>query len=191
MVSPKKDNELFTYADYITWRDDVRYELIDGRVQRIELAPSVAHQMLVGEVYRCLANQLDRSRYRALIGPVDVRLPKRDEADEQIDTVVRPDVLVLSNPGQLGPRGVRGAPDWVMEVISPSTAGHDQVTKRRIYERAGVHEFWLVHPNDRILTAYTLNSEGHYERPHVQVLQGSTELAALMGVRIDWDMVAS
>jgi Uma2 family endonuclease len=78
-----------------------------------------------------------------------------------------------------------------MEVISPSTAGHDQVTKRRIYERAGVHEFWLVHPNDRILTAYTLNSEGHYERPHVQVLQGSTELAALMGVRIDWDMVAS
>ncbi|MEX8520864.1 MAG: Uma2 family endonuclease [Leptothrix sp. (in: b-proteobacteria)] len=191
MVSPKKDNELYSYADYITWRDDVRYELIDGQIHRTELAPSVAHQMLVGEVYRCLANQLDRSRYRALIGPVDVRLPKREEPDEQIDTVVRPDVLVLSNPGQLGPRGVRGAPDWVMEVISPSTAGHDQVTKRRIYERAGVREFWLVHPSDRILTAYTLNAEGRYDRPHVQLLQGSTDLVGLMGVRIDWDTVAA
>ncbi|MEY4753480.1 MAG: hypothetical protein RJA44_1155 [Pseudomonadota bacterium] len=192
MPVAKKDSEQYTYSDFITWRDDVRYELIEGQVQSTALVPSVTHQMLVAEIYRCLANQLDRSRYRALIGPIDLRLPRRaEDPDEQIDTVVRPDVVVLSNPAQLGPRGVRGAPDWVLEVISPATAGHDQVTKRRVYERAGVHEFWLVHPADRILTAYTLNAEGRYDRPHVQLLQGSTELAGLMGVRIDWDTVAA
>lgn len=192
MAVSRKEPEQYTYADFITWRDDVRYELIDGTVHSTALAASVAHQMLVGEIYRCLANQLDRSRYRAVLGPVDLRLPRRPDApDDQIDTVVRPDVLVLSDPRQLGSRGVRGAPDWVLEVISPSTAGHDQVTKRRVYERAGVHEFWLVHPADRVLTAYTLNAEGRYDRPHVQLLEGSTDLAGLMGVRIDWDTVAA
>ena len=86
-------------------------------------------------------------------------------------------------------RGVRGAPDWVLEVLSPSTAGHDQVTKRRIYERAGVREFWLVHPMDRVLTIYRLMG-AEYGKPDVQELKGSTDIAVLPGVTVEWDALA-
>ena len=69
---------------------------------------------------------------------MDVRLPKADEADEAIDTVVQPDVLVVCDERKISERGVRGAPDFVVEVLSPATAGHDHVNKRRVYERHGI-----------------------------------------------------
>jgi Uma2 family endonuclease len=85
---------------------------------------------------------------------------------------------------------VRGAPDWVVEVISPSTASHDQVRKRRIYERAGVREFWLVHPADRVLFVYRLAGT-EFGKPHTQTLEGDTPVGILPGVVIHWDDVAA
>lgn len=77
-------------------------------------------------------------------------------------------------------------PDLVVEVLSPSTAGHDHVLKRRVYERAGVREFWLVHPTDRMVTIYRL-VDGQYGKPDVQELEGETHVAALAGVVVAWD----
>ena len=121
-----------------------------------------------------------------LIAPVDVRLPKADEADERIDTVVQPDVLVVCDAAKVSERGVRGAPDWVLEVLSPATAGHDQVRKRRIYELAGVREYWMVHPTDRVLTVYRLE-HGAYGKPDTQILEGETPVMVLPGVVVTWD----
>ena len=95
-----------------------------------------------------------------------MRLPKRDEADEYIDTVVQPDVLVVCNSNKLDRPGVRGAPDWVVEVLSPSTAGPDQIKKRQLYQRHGVREYWLIHPVDRILTVYRLIDD-QYGKPEL------------------------
>lgn len=176
----------YTYADYLQWPDDARYELIDGEAFLMAPAPLVEHQEVAGEVYRQLANQLDGQSCRPYIAPVDVRLPRTDEADAAIDTVVQPDVLVVCDPAKIDRRGVRGAPDWVLEVLSPSTAAHDQIAKRRTYERAGVREYWLVHPGDRTLTVYLLDN-GQYGRPEIYELKDATPICVLPGVSIAWD----
>ena len=181
-----RDNEHHTYGDYLGWPEDVRYELIDGVAYLMAPAPTVSHQDVVGDVYRQLANALAGQPCRVLIAPVDVRLPKADEADELIDTVVQPDVMVVCDVAKISERGVRGAPEWVLEVLSPATAGHDQVRKRRIYEVAGVREYWMVHPTDRVLTVYRLE-HGAYGKPDTQILEGETPVTVLPGVVIAWD----
>ena len=179
----------YTYADYLQWPDDTRYELIDGEAFLMSPAPLVEHQEVAGEVFRQLANQLDGQPCRPYIAPVDVRLPRTDEADAAIDTVVQPDVLVVCDPGKVDRRGVRGAPDWLLEVLSPSTAAHDQIAKRRTYERAGVREYWLVHPGDRTLTVYVLEN-GRYGRPEIYELKDATPIGVLPGVSIAWDALS-
>ena len=92
--------------------------------------------------------------------------PKGATADDQIDTVVQPDIVVVCDPAKLDRRGCLGAPDWVVEILSPTTAAKDQSLKRTLYERHGVREFWLVHPADRLVIAYRLEA-GTYGKPEV------------------------
>ena len=184
-LEPRKEKR-YTYADYLQWPDDTRYELIDGEVFRLAPTPLIEHQEVAGEVYCQLRNQLDGKACRPYIAPVDVRLPRKDEADAAIDTVVQPDVLVVCDPSKIDRRGVRGAPDWLLEALSPSTAAHDQIAKLRTYERAGVREYWLVHPGDRTLTVYVLDN-GQYGRPEIYELKDATPIGVLPGVAIAWD----
>jgi Uma2 family endonuclease len=184
-----RDHDHHTYGDYLLWPEDVRYELIDGVAYLMAPAPTLDHQEVAGEIFRQLANALRDKPCRAFIAPVDVRLPKADEADDGIDTVVQPDVLVVCDGSRLDRRGVRGAPDFVVEVLSPGTAGHDQVRKRRVYERSGVREYWLVHPVDRVVIVYRL-ADGEYGKPDVQELAGTTLVGVLPGVVIAWDELA-
>lgn len=186
MGLPQRDADYHTYGEYLTWPEDVRYELIDGVAYLMAPAPTLEHQDIVGEVFRQLGNALIGKACRAYVSPVDVRMPKGDEADEQIDTVVQPDVLVVCDASKTDRRGIRGAPDLAVEVLSPGTASHDQVRKLRIYERAGVREYWMVHPLDRVLTIYRLE-RGRYGKPDVLELGGETRVAVLEGVVIRWD----
>jgi Uma2 family endonuclease len=186
MSLPLRDNARHTYADYLAWPEDVRYELIDGAAYLMAPAPDLTHQEVAGEIYRQLANALHGKPCRPFIAPVDVRLPKRGESDAEVDTVVQPDVLVVCDPSRLDRRGVRGAPDLVVEAVSPSTSGHDHVLKRSLYERAGVREYWLVHPGDRLVTRYVL-AAGEYGKPAVQELAGETPVAVLPGVVVAWN----
>ncbi|BCX88536.1 hypothetical protein MIN45_P0905 [Methylomarinovum tepidoasis] len=190
MSLPKRDNVRHTYGEYRRWRDDVRYELIDGVAYAMAPAPSRIHQEVLGELFRQVANALVGHPCRAFIAPFDVRLPKGNEADDEIDTVVQPDLSVVCDPGKLDARGCRGAPDWIVEVLSPATAGHDHILKRVVYERAGVREYWLVHPVDRIVTIYRLE-DGRYGVPEVRELQGRQQVAAVEGVEIDWESFAA
>lgn len=148
-------------------------------------APSPRHQEWVGEVFRQIADALEGKPCRVYLAPFDVRLPRDDEADDNIDTVVQPDLSVICDPSKIDQRGCRGAPDWVIEVLSPSTAGHDMIVKRDIYERHGVREYWIVHPTDRVVTIYTL-IDGAYGKPDVYELVGEVTSKALPEVVIDW-----
>ena len=181
-----RDHDHHTYAEYLNWPEDCRYELLDGVAYLMAPAPTLEHQDVAGEIYFQLRWALEGKPCRAFIAPVDVRLPKADEADERIDTVVQPDVLVVCDEAKLDRRGVRGAPDLVVEVLSPATASHDQLLKRRVYERAGVLEYWLVHPADRVLTVYRL-VDGQFGKPDVHELLGQTPVGVLPGVAIAWD----
>jgi Uma2 family endonuclease len=181
-----KDTQHHCYGDYLTWAGDIRYELIDGIAYAMSPAPDLAHQDVAGEIYLQARLALKGKSCRVFIAPVDVRLPKRDEADERVDTVVQPDVMVVCDSSKLDRRGIRGAPDWVVEVLSPSTSGHDQIKKRTIYERHGVREYWLIHPIDRVLTVYSLVS-GEYGRPEIYELRGETRVNVLPDIVIQWD----
>ncbi|MEI7994275.1 MAG: Uma2 family endonuclease [Methylococcaceae bacterium] len=181
-----KDNQYHCYGDYLKWPEDIRYELIDGDAYLMAPAPDLAHQDVAGEIFRQAANALLGKTCRALIAPVDVRLPKQDEVDEHIDTVVQPDVLVVCDSSKLDRRGVLGAPDWVVEVLSPSTAGHDQIKKRQLYERHGVRDYWLIHPVDRVLTVYRL-VDSEYGKAELNELRCETAVGVLPDIVIQWD----
>jgi len=107
-----------------------------------------------------------------------------------VDSVVQPDIVVICDSRKLDEAGCRGAPDWVVEVLSPRTAAKDQRDKRDAYERAGVREYWLVHPTDRTLMIYRLTN-GAYGRPDVQPLVGETAVTAIAGLSIAWPPLSS
>lgn len=191
MTVPRRDALRHTYADYLTWLDGQRDELIDGIAYVKEPpAPSRSHQEVVAQLHLQIGLALEGKSCRAYVAPFDVRLPKAGEPDGQIDTVVQPDVLIVCDLAKLDERGMRGAPDWLAEVLSPATASHDQMVKIPIYERAGVREVWLIHPVDRMLTIYRLD-DGRYGRPTITELKGRTAITAIPGVSVDWDRVTA
>ena len=186
---PRRDTLHHTYGEYLTWPETERTELIGGLAYIKEPpAPTRSHQEVVGELHLQIGLALRGKPYRAYVAPFDVRLPQSEEGDEQIETVVQPDVLVVCDLAKLDEQGMRGAPDWLAEVLSPSTARHDRFLKLPVYERAGVREVWLVDPDDRILTVYRLEA-GRYGPPTILELRGRTEINALPGVWVDWDLL--
>jgi Uma2 family endonuclease len=182
----KRDTAYHTYADYSTWPDDVRCELVDGVAYLMAPAPGRVHPEVVGEIYRQVANALQGGPCRTYVAPFDVRLPKAGEPDDRVDTVVQPDVLVVCDERKLDERGLRGAPDWVVEVLSPATASHDQTIKLAAYERAGVPEVWLVHPTDSVVTVYRLDGAA-YGLPAIHERRGELMSRAVPQIRIDWE----
>ncbi|HRP98048.1 MAG TPA: Uma2 family endonuclease [Rhodocyclaceae bacterium] len=185
MALPLRDTKHHTYAEYCTWPDDARYELIDGIAYAMAPAPARSHQDVLLEIAFQVRTALEGHRCRAYITPFDVRLPRGDEADDDVDTVVQPDLSVVCDRDKLDARGCRGAPDWIVEVLSPATAGHDMIVKRRLYERAGVREYWLVHPTDRVVTVYALR-DGAYGVPAIHELKERLAVTVLPEIEIDW-----
>jgi Uma2 family endonuclease len=189
MTVLKRDTHYHTYADYLTWSRSYGDELIDGTAYvREPPSPARLHQEIVGELYRQAANALEDRPCRVYVAPFDVRLPRSTEEDDQVDTVVQPDVLIVSDLKKLDARGMRGAPDWVAEVLSPSTARYDRTVKLSAYERAGVCEVWLIDPIDRTLAIYQLEA-GYYGHATLLELKGQTPLTTVPGVTIDWARV--
>jgi Uma2 family endonuclease len=185
----KRDTQYHTFADYLTWSRTYGDELIDGTAYvREPPSPTLSHQVIVGELYRQVASALENTSCQVFVAPLDVRLPKSNEADDQVDTVVQPDVLIVSDFQKLDARGVRGAPDWVAEVLSPGTARHDQTRKLAAYERAGVKEVWLIDPIDHTLRICQLRA-GCYGRGLTVELKGQTQLVAIPCVTIEWDRI--
>lgn len=188
MGLPLRDKLRHNYREYRQWPEDMRYELIDGEAYLMAPAPNTEHQRLTGALYRQIANALEDRRCEAFITPFDVRLPKAKETDDDIETVVQPDVTVVCEPAKIDAKGCRGAPDWIVEVLSPATAAHDQTVKLAAYERAGVTEVWLVHPTDRTITVYRLEN-ACYGRPVITEMIGQLAVGAVADVVIDWSVM--
>jgi len=187
MPVTQRDTQRHTYGDYLEWSRNYGDEIIDGVAYvREPPSPSRTHQELVGALYCELCRALEGRSFCVYIAPFDVRLPRSDESDDKIETVIQPDVFIVCDREKTDERGVRGAPDWLAEVLSPSTASYDQSVKIPLYERAGVSEVWLIHPTDRTLAIYRLE-DGRYGRPTYQELKGQTLLSAVPGVSIDLD----
>lgn len=158
------EEDRYTYGDYVGWEGKERWELIEGEPFLMSPAPSSAHQELVSELLFQLRLFLRGKDCQALVSPIDVRLPKAREADDQVATVVQPDLVVVRDRTKIDRAGVRGAPDLMIEVISPSTAVHDQVLKLGLYEQAGVREYWIVDGDKRAIVVYRRSEQGFAPR---------------------------
>ena len=150
----------YSYADYLTWQFTELVELIRGKIARRMSAPTDQHQVVVGELYRRLANLLYRQPCQVRTAPYDVRLVKlgtpTHPADAAVHTVVQPDVCVICDPTKIEKRGCLGAPDLIIEVTSPGTATRDWKDKFDLYEENGVGEYWIVDPAGQSLSVFVL-----------------------------------
>jgi len=136
-------NKRYTYADYLTWFDDKARELIDGFIKMMSPAPRIRHAKVVKNIYRHFDSIITKNKGRCEVffAPFDVRFPKNGEtAYDKIDTVVQPDICVICDLSKLDDRGCCGAPDMIVEVLSPSTAKKDLTEKFNLYEEHGVKE---------------------------------------------------
>lgn len=179
----------FTYADYLTWPDDERWEIIDGEALAMTPAPSPSHQSVIAEILTQIHTFLRGKPCRVFPAPIDLLLPAGDEPDEEVRTVVQPDIVVVCNPTHIGEKRLRGAPDLVIEVISPSTASRDAILKRRRYEQAGTREFWMVHPVDRMATVFRRGADGTFDKPVYYDDTGKIEVATIPGLVVDLSLV--
>ena len=180
----------FTYGDYLRWTGDDRWELHDGKPVLMSPAPSCRHQETVVALLAQIAPFLRGRPCSVFVAPFDVRLPEGGEADAEVVTVVQLDLLVVCDPAKLDDLGCHGAPDWVIEVLSPATEARDRVQKRDLYERHGVREYWLVDPDRPVVTIYRLDpTQSRFAAPHVGSAEGTTASASLPDLAIDWSLV--
>lgn len=148
-------------------------------------APSRAHQAILGELFALFREWLKDKPCQVYIAPFDVLLPShRDQSEEEVDTVVQPDLSVFCHPERLTDAGARGAPDVVVEVLSPWTSKKDLNDKFSLYERHGVREYWVVDPAGSV-QVYRLNGTGRYDDPEIVVKTGSVASAVLEGLQVD------
>ncbi|MDR1287070.1 MAG: Uma2 family endonuclease [Treponema sp.] len=147
----------FTYADYKAWelKEGERFELIEG-VACAMAAPNDFHQAILVELARQMANYLRGKPCKLRPAPYDVRLFYAE--DESDDTVVQPDLSVICDESKRGPEGCRGAPDLVVEILSPSNIAEEMVRKFNLYMKAGVREYWVVAPASKTVQSFVLQN---------------------------------
>ena len=156
-------NEHYTYDDYITWDDDVRYELIDGVAYALA-APNTMHQKLSGRLYLKLDSFMRGKKCDVFYAPYDVRL-NYDKGD---DTVVQPDLLVVCDKTKIDKKGCNGAPDLIIEIVSPSDPSRDLFQKYHKYLLAGVREYWIVDPDSKLVTLCVLDGDRYITKIYTE-----------------------
>lgn len=189
MADPALDlSRHFTYGDYRNWPDDERWELIDGVAFSMSASPNLRHQAMVLWLAFELRGFLQGKPCRLILSPVDVLFPKPGQNDDETDTCVIPDLIVVCDRKKLTPGFVRGHPDLAVEILSPRTSKRDMKEKFELYERSGVREYWVIEPRASWLHRYVLGADGHYGAPLVREQgdgQGRVASALLEGFSFD------
>lgn len=183
MPIPKSDRK-YTYADYLTWPENERWEIIDG-VPYLQAAPTWQHQSISSELHRQIANYLVSSPCRVFASPFDLRLPEMNEKDEETTFVVQPDIIIVCSTEGLKGTGYYGTPSMLIEITSPSTTKADRLYKFNRYEKAGVKEYWIVEPEVKIVSVFILQDNKRYGRPDVYSEENQITLSIFPDLTID------
>ena len=179
-------NHSYSYADYLTWPEEERWEIIDGVPYDMSPAPSRRHQgismALSGEFYAYLKGK----PCRVYAAPFDVRMPKEGEVeDKDIKTVIQPDLAVVCRQERLDERGCKKAPDLVVEILSPFTSNKDSVKKFNLYEREGVREYWVVRPDEETVAVFKLEGNNRFGRPEMYTAEDKIKVGIFDSLTID------
>lgn len=183
MSLPNK-NTMHTYADYLTWPENERWEIIDG-VPYMQSAPKWEHQSISGELYRQISNYLIDKPCKVFAAPFDVCLAEGHEDDNEILNIIQPDIVVVCDETKLRKTGYFGVPTLIIEISSPSTARHDRVVKFNRYEKANVKEYWIVEPDGRYINVFTLQENKRYGRPEAYTEEDKVKLTVFSDFTVD------
>ena len=148
-------DERYTYADYTGWDAESRYELIDGKAYMMS-SPTATHQRILGSFFLQFNSFLVGKQCVVFFAPFDVCLNAKGDED---DTVVQPDLIVVCDKSKIEKKRCNGAPDLIIEIVSPSTSRHDRITKLNKYLQAGVKEYWIADPDDQAVTVHMLEND--------------------------------
>lgn len=182
-MAPLPQEKRYSYADLLSWDDNTRYELYDGRPVALA-SPTDVHQRISMALSVQLGSYLMGKKCRVYAAPFDVRLFEEEgDSPEDVDTVVQPDLMVVCDQNKVDRHGVHGAPDLVIEILSPASARYDRLVKFNLYQRAGVREYWLVDPSTRTVSVHNLE-DGAYHAATVY----SSELSVPVGVLDNCDV---
>lgn len=190
MPLPAKQ-ERFTFADCLTWDESEHIEIINGEAFMMA-TPSRIHQEICFEIGRQLGNYLEGKQCKAYPAPFGVRLFEQDgDRPENVDTMVEPDISVVCDRNKLDKHGCKGAPDMIVEVLSPSTQRHDQLVKLNLYQRAGVREYWIVDPENKTVRVLLQTGEGTLWTHEVYRREDVAKVNVLEGCFIELSKVFS
>lgn len=185
------ETKRYTYADYLTWWDDKRRELINGFIRLMSPAASPKHARVSSKLVYAITDFIEKRKGKCLVfnAPFDVRLPKKsgEKADDKIYTVVQPDICLLCDLSKLDKTGCIGAPDLMIEIASPSNRRYDETKKLRAYQSAGVPEYWIVYPKKEAITVYLLQPTGKYDQGTIYGIGAKVPVRVLKGLKIDME----
>jgi len=175
-MSLPKEKERFTYQDYLTWPDDERWELIEGIPYNMTPAPTLRHQRIIGRFHTMIDIALEGKSCVPFTAPADVVFSESD--------VVQPDLFVVCDRSKTTGANLQGAPDLVIEALSPSTTKKDQREKKQLYERYGVREYIIVDPEGQFVNRFFLGEDGQYDRGEILDANETLVLKSLPDVEI-------
>ncbi|GAB6153123.1 Uma2 family endonuclease [Desulfosporosinus burensis] len=178
----------YTYADYLTYPDDERWEIIDG-VPYMQSAPTWQHQSISRELMLQFGEYLRNSQCQVFAAPFDLRLSDAEVADEDVTNVYQPDLVVICDKSKLKGTGYFGIPNLVIEILSPSTARTDRLLKFNMYEKFGVKEYWIVEPDMKLVSVFILQDNNRYGRPELYTETSNVEVSTFPDLVIDLSIV--
>lgn len=168
----------YTYADYLKWTFEEQVELIKGKIFKMSPAPKRIHQKVSGGIFNKIYNCLKGQKCEVYSAPFDVRLPVKSKKNEDITTVVQPDICVICDPSKLDEAGCIGAPDIVIEILSKGNNKKELQNKYEVYEESGVKEYWVVSPDEQTLLIYTLIDNNY--KPSRLFTRGDTIITPIL-----------
>lgn len=181
-------NGTYTFADYLTWEFQERVEIIKGKLFKMAM-PSESHQRISGNLYGLIWSYLRHKSCKVYHPPFDVRLDKpphmRKATDTTIKTVIQPDITVVCDMTKVDSKGCLGAPDLIIEILSPSTSNKDVKDKKAVYEFAEVPEYWIVHPQDQTVVVYLLNDHKKYVIDNLYTATDTIKVSVFDDLMID------
>ena len=175
----------YTYADYLKWQFEERLELFRGKIFKLS-APNTKHQVLLGNTLVLIAAFLKKRSCKVFMAPFDVRLPiKNRKKDDEVTTVVQPDLCIVCDESKIDSRGCCGAPDLVVEILSPGNSKKEIRLKHELYEEAGVKEYWIVNPEEENIVVFVLDEEGKFSGLKMYAGDDNIQSFAVPGLNIN------
>ena len=158
-------NGIYTYADYLMWNIKDRVEILNGKIFKMSPAPAISHQGISFNLSGLFFMYFHNKPCKAFASPFDVVLKNKNGKE---DTVVQPDLCVVCDPEKLADgKRCQGAPDLIIEILSPGNSKKEMLNKYELYEEAGVREYWVVRPDYKEITQFVLENNKYRTLPPI------------------------